>query len=314
MKQYPYILLILLLGVLASRGSGQTKSPFVFAASGQGVELSENGQAVYFYQKLPKSLSGKYVYNNYLHPLYSLRGDTLTQEFPADHPYHRGIFWAWHQIFIDDETVGDGWIMENIETEVLDIELTTDNHMARLSIDAVWKSYLFENRKPFVKEHTSITVHQLTNDIRKIDFEISLKAVVPGVEIGGSDDEKGYGGLCARLKLPDDLTFTSANGAVIAQTVQIKAGAWMDFSASFGKTNGTSGLSILCHPTTPNYPAPWILRSVTSMQNIVFPGRDRVKLPTDEPIVLRYRMIVHNGAAHNIDIAALKSEYEAGLR
>ena len=134
---------------------------------------------------------------------------------------------------------------------------------------------------------------------------------MPGVEIGGSDDEKGYGGLCARLKLPKDLTFTSINGPVTPQLIQIKAGPWMDCAASFSGKGETSGVTILCHPKTPNYPAPWILRSVTSMQNIVFPGRERIKLSMSEPVVLYYRMIVHNGNAGSIDLSMLQSEYEA---
>ena len=133
---------------------------------------------------------------------------------------------------------------------------------------------------------------------------------MPDVEIGGSDDEKGYGGLCARLKLPNDLTFTSSTGNIIPQTFQVKAGPWMDFSASFGGDEETTGLAILCHPKTPNYPAPWILRSKTSMQNIVFPGRERIKIPMDEPLVLYYRLIIHDGNANKIDLRKLQSEYE----
>ena len=84
----------------------------------------------------------------------------------------------------------------------------------------------------------------------------------------------------------------------------------MDFSAYFGHNREEkSGLAILCHPSTPNYPAPWILRQVTSMQNIVYPGRDRVNIPMAEPVVLHYRLIVHNGGSENTDLNALQKEY-----
>lgn len=309
MKQYRWIIFFSTL-FLASCCSQETKSPFTFVSTDQGVELLENAKPVFFYQKMQKSLDGKYICNNYLHPLYSLNGDTLTEEFPSDHHYHRGIFWAWHQVYIDNKSVGDGWIMENIEQEVVNIKTITYNHSVQLQADILWKSQLFEKRKPFLSERTTITVHPLQNAIRKIDFSIALKALVPDVQIGGSDDEKGYGGLCARLKLPEDFTFTAANGIVIPQNLQIKAGSWMDFSASFSRNGETSGVSILCHPETPNYPAPWILRSETSMQNIVFPGRKRILVPTDEPLVLYYRMIIHDGNANKIDLIKLQSEFE----
>ena len=67
------------------------KSGFVFKKTDQGIELAENGRQVFFYQNRQKTLSGTYICNNYIHPLYSLDGDTLTEESPADHPYHRGV-------------------------------------------------------------------------------------------------------------------------------------------------------------------------------------------------------------------------------
>lgn len=300
-----YISLVLMVSC-----SYTNKDNFAFKANNQGVELLENGEPVFFYQKALKTSEGKYICNNYLHPLYSLNGDTLTEEFPADHPYHRGIFWAWHQMYVDGKSVGDGWILENIEQEITDVQTDVKNHLAELKINALWKSPLYKEGEPFVNEQTTITVYPQQNDIRKIDFAIALKALVQGVEIGGSNDEKGYGGLCARVKLPEDLTFTAEKGKVTPQTLQIVAGPWMDFSASYGKNGETSGVAILCHPQTPNYPAPWILRAKTSMQNIVYPGREPVKIPTDKPVVLYYRMIVHNGNAESINFTELQSQYE----
>lgn len=308
MKQLLWIHYFLIFSLI-SCGQQKLDSPFTFKRSDQGVELLENGQPAFFYQEKPKSLDGKYICSNYLHPLYSLEGDTITEEFPVDHPYHRGIFWAWHQVYIDGKSIGDGWIMENIEQEVINIQTATIKDAALLKLKVNWKSPIFENNKPFLSEQTTITVHPLENKIRKIDFAIALKALVPGLEIGGSDDEKGYGGLCVRLKLPEDLTFITSEGSVEPQTLQIDGTPLMDFSGTLtGKE--VSGVTILCHPETPNYPAPWIIRSITSMQNIVFPGRDRIELDMKKPVVLYYRLIVHKGNANTIDINKLQSEYE----
>ncbi len=287
----------------------EKKSAFVYHVNEQGVELLENGQPVFFYQRTPKSKDGHYICNNYLHPLYSVTGDTLTEEFPDDHLYHRGIFWAWHQLYVGDRTIGDGWIMENISLDVDSVSTRIQNSLARLTADVHWKSSLWQNSKPFVHEQTTILVHPRDTNLRVIDFEIALTALVPGISIGGSDDEKGYGGFCTRIRMPEDLTFTSVSGPVIPQNLQIEAGSWMDFSASYGLT-GKSGLTILCHPSTPNYPAPWILRQTGSMQNVLFPGRQRVTLSVDNPIVLRYRLIVHEGSAIDLDMKRLQAEYD----
>lgn len=291
--------------------SAKLSSPFKFKKSKQGVELLENGKPVFFYQKELKTPDGKSYFNNYLHPLFSIGGDTLTEEFPADHPHHRGIFWAWHQIYLNDQSIGDAWIRENISEDVLDVKTKVKNNSAQLGLNVLWKSFLFQDSKPFVQEYTTILVHQLKNEIRVIDFEIRLRALVQGVSIGGSNDEKGYGGFCARIKHPKALIFNSERGSVLSGINQIKAGSWIDFSVPYGEQGETDEIIILCHPSTPNYPAPWILRSYeASMQNIVFPGKERVELPVDKPTVLRYRLIIHKGNSVHLDMIKLKTEYE----
>lgn len=287
----------------------EPQSPFFFTESGQGVELVENGQAVFFYRRAPKSLSGDYICNNYIHPLYSIDGDTLTEEFPVDHPYHRGIFWAWHQHYVGEQSIGDGWIMQNISYDVMDVQTKADKKSAIIDLSVLWKSRVFQNSKPYMEEHTTITVYHLQENVRKIDFEIVLQPLVPDVSIGGSEDEKGYGGFCCRIKMPDGLIFTAKNGQVTPQNLQIQAGPWMDFSAPYGSHGEVNGLTLLCHPGTPNYPAPWILRQKTSMQNIVFPGEKKVELSIDKPTVLRYRLIIHSGNAENVDIPKWQEEY-----
>ncbi len=277
--------------------SSDNNSPFSFVESDQGLELFENGKAVYFYQKEPKTLGGEYICNNYIHPLYAPNGDILTEESPADHPYHRGIFWSWHQHYINGQSIGDGWVMEDIANEVVEIEAGSDKTTASLDLKVLWRSPNHEQGKAYIEENTNIVVHLVKSGIRMIDFEITLQALVPGVSLGGSDDEKGYGGLCTRIKLPDDLVFTSTDGRVTPENLQIVAGPWMDFSGSFGAGVDQNGLSILCHPGTPNYPAPWILRQKSSMQNIVYPGREPVEISIDQPVKLRYRLILHTGDA-----------------
>ena len=122
-----YILAMLLTIAMILMGCGSSKSSegqgFTFKKSDQGVELSENGNPVFFYQKEPRSPDGEVWFNNYLHPLYSLSGDTLTEEFPEDHLHHRGVFWAWHQIYVGEKSIGDGWMMENISQDVEDVSV-----------------------------------------------------------------------------------------------------------------------------------------------------------------------------------------------
>ena len=271
------------------------KCSFNVKETDQGMELLENGHPILNYQRKPKSLAGEYICNNYIHPLYSMKGDTLTEEFPADHPFHRGIFWAWHQLFIEGKSIGDGWIMKDILMDVFKINTQIKESSAQIDVDVHWKSTVWQNGNPFVLEHTTILVHQLKGGVRMIDFAISLKAIVPGVSIGGSDDEKGYGGFCARIKLPEDLVFTSEKGAVIPQNIAINTGTWMNFSGSFYQDKKKCTITMISLSGTPGYTTKWILRKAGSMQNIVFPGRGRIDLQLNRVVILKYRILLKDG-------------------
>ena len=309
MKKYLSLILFMAIALVSCNQKGQPQR-FTFKENTQGIEVLEHGQPVFFYQRIPKSLDGRFLCNNYIHPLYSLNGDTLTEEFPADHPYHRGIFSAWHQIFVGGESVGDGWVMSDIELDVEDVKIIDTGKLGQLKIRAKYKSPLFENEKPFLSEETEITIHPRQENYRIIDYSISLKALVPDVEIGGMNDEKGYGGFCLRLSEQKKMTFTSVEGEIVPQLLQVEVGSWMDFSGPHGQNEKISGVTVFCHPETPNYPAPWILRNLTSMQNVVFPGRNLITVPTDKPIKLFYRLVIHDGDAQSINVEELQSEYE----
>jgi hypothetical protein len=297
-------LLILFLSACSSH-----RSHFSFHNSVQGFELTENGKKVFFYQKLPKTLTGEYICCNYLHPLYNLNGDVITEEFPPDHPYHRGIFWTWHQLYNDTNSLGDGWINDGISQEVMNVLSDSSGKNAEIQLEVLWKSKVFPDDKPFMKENTSIIVYPAESTERKIDFSIKLTSLIEKLEIGGSNDPKGYGGFCLRLDIPDNMIFTSENGPVIPQELQIPAGRWMDFSGAFGIDQTLSGVTILCHPDNPLYPSPWILRQKGSMQNAVFPGRQRIKMNLNTPVILKYRLIIHNGDSKSLDLNKLQEEY-----
>lgn len=289
MKRFLLVLPVILM--VASSCSNFRSSPFVFSEDSNGISLTENGKPVYYYRETPNSLTGEYLCNNYIHPLYSLAGDTLTEEFPADHPFHRGIFWAWHQLYLGEKNLGDGWINQGISYEVTSVRNALAPDSAVLKTIVLWRSDSLENKGAFIEENTIITVYRDSSDDRKISFEITLKPLLDGIQIGGSSDEKGYGGFSARIKMPDDLTFVSENSKVTPQNLQVEAGDHMTFTAAFRKNGERSSFTIITDRRNPGYPEKWILRQTGSMQNIVFPGRERISLL--KPIRLRYRILIH---------------------
>ena len=45
------------------------------------------------------------------------------------------------------------------------------------------------------------------------------------------------------------------------------------------------------------------------MQNAVYPGATPVPVPTDKPLVLRYRLVVHRGAVEGKQVDLWHREY-----
>ena len=275
---------------------GKRVNQYTFSENEQGIEVRENGNPVLFYQRSTKSIDGKFARNNYIHPLYSLDGDTLTEDFPADHPHQRGVFWAWHQILADSLRIADGWALKNFTTKVVEAVTSAHGDTAIIRLHTLYESPLYENGKPYLEEKTLIKIHRPDENLRIIDFEITLDALIPRLSLGGSEDEKGYGGFSVRMRMPDSLKFLSQNGYVKPQTLQIKAGPWMDFSAPFGKNGEISGITLYCGHGNPAYPQPWIIRQKGSMQNIVWPGQFPVEIPENQPLTLHYRLAIHRDA------------------
>jgi hypothetical protein len=197
---------------------------------------------------------------------------------------------------------------------VSDARIEKDAGSAALAVRVLWESPLFADAagrpRPFVEERSVTRVHRAEGSIRKIDFDQRLTALVDGVEIGGSDDAKGYGGFSYRIVMPPDIRFVGAAGIVTPTENAVAASPWMDVSGTYGRS-GKSGLTVLTHPTTAGFPQQWILRASGSMQNAVYPGRGLVPIPRDRPVILRYRLVLHRGELTPAEIERLQAEYAA---
>ncbi|MDX9881829.1 MAG: PmoA family protein [Prolixibacteraceae bacterium] len=261
-----------------------------------GFLFKEGGDSICFYQRSPKSLNGEYSRCNYFHPLYGLDGAVLTEDFPEDHPHHRGIFWSWHQVLIDGQSMGDPWMLENFIQKVKNVQFEQlRNGDATFNTEVYWMSPLYKNGKEaYLKEQSKTYFFLKEKNLRRIDFEITLSALTDKVQLGGSNDEKGYGGFSVRLRLPEDVMFRCEENIVSPEVIAVSVGACVDISGSMGKNNSYAGAAIICDENNPGFPQSWILRKEKSMQNVVYPGKKPVDLLVGEPLVLKYSILVHD--------------------
>ena len=283
-----------------------------FTESEAGIQIKEGDKRVLFYQKQPKSINGEFSRNNYIHPIHGLDGSVLTEDFPEDHPHHRGVFWAWHQVFIGNAKLGDSWECSDFSWNISDIESSQDGDILKLMAATYWQSPLWlnqeGNQKPFLLENTTISIYPRKNNYRIIRFEISLLALEKNLKIGGSDDEKGYGGFSVRMKLPEDVQFTSNKGKVVPENSAVEAGKWMNIFGSLTNKENSSGIAIFSHQDSPEDKEHWILREKESMQNCVYPGRKPVFVSTKDPTVLKYSLLIYEGTMTAEDIQTIYKE------
>ena len=270
------------------------------ARNDDGYQFYQGDEPILFYRIAAKGTEdGRYARANYCHPVYGLDGRILTEDFPTDHPHHRGIFWAWHQVYVGDTPMGDMWACENFRWDVHTVQVLPPlPDSAGIRAGVYWKSSRWKNgREPFVEETVTIRVHEVTDETRLIDFDIEILALKEGVRIGGSNDVKGYGGFSTRIVLPPDIQMGDRNGTVKPENTAVAAGDWMDFSGTFG--SGPSSFAILVHPSHPGHPRKWILRKSGSAQNVAYPGRKPIPVPTTDPLIFKYRLVLHKNADLN---------------
>ena len=297
---------MIVVGILCSGIGFANEIELTFRSDKDSTSIYENEHLILTYQATHKSQDQQWTRANYLHPVYYPSGELLTEDFPEDHPHHRGVFWAWHQLILGNQKYGDAWKCTDFRWQVHQSHAYKENQAITIANDVTWLSRplkLKNDQNPpegesksklteAVAEKNWITVQPLSEGYRIIDFAISLQGMQDEVQIGGSENVKGYGGFSVRMALDGSETFSSQGRAVTPKTQSIQAGHWINTKRS------GAGITIINHTNNPGVAdetALWILRSKRSMQNAAYPGRQPVAVGRDEPLQLRYRLVLHDG-------------------
>ena len=267
------------------------------------VSLYHGDALIFSYQVETKSQQGQYPRANYIHPLNDFSGNAITEDFPEDHLHHRGIFWTWHQLYLDGQSLADPWMCENISWKVHDLKHQVKKGTAIMTATVDW--LIGEDQQNLVREAVEVT-YQREQDHYLLDFNIKLSSLRDNVSIGGSDDNKGYGGFSPRLALGDQVTFTDASGMVTPENEQVQAGNWMLVS-DIGADE--ADVAIMYHPGSTAALQGWILRAKGSMQNPVWPGRERAVLNQGDQVEMMARLVVFRGKANTQQVENIYQDF-----
>jgi len=236
----------------------------------------------------------------YVHPLYGLNGEVLTEDFPKDHYHHHGIFWAWPHIGIEGKQY-DLWVYGDIQQRhVRWLGREAGPDAAALGVENGW----FVGSRKVMVEQVRLRVHRAADGQRSIDLDFTFIPVDKPITLQGAEG-KSYGGLNLRYAPRTDTVITVPAGRTKEDLPDTPL-AWADLSARFPDAPTRSGAAIFIDPAHLDFPPTWLTRHY----GILCVGWPGVKGKTFEPgipIRLDYRVWIHRG---DVGPERLKQEYD----
>jgi hypothetical protein len=260
-------------------------------ADAKHLHLAEGEQRVLTYNfgmLLPEGVPEDRRRSSYVHPLYGLDGEQLSDDFPRDHYHHRGLFWAWPRCKVGDRAF-DVWTLggggQRFERW---LGRETGPVCALFGVENGW--YVGDRR--VARETAWIRVWPAGDVGRAVDVDLTFAALDGPVEILGAAG-KGYGGLGLRFAPRQDTLITIEEGPQTADS-NMKRSPWADLSARFADREAFSGAAIFEDSGNPGAPNGWTLRPYGYL-GVNWPGLEPYVLQPGQPIRERYRLWLHRG-------------------
>jgi len=249
----------------------------------------------------------------YIHPVFGLDGEAITEDFPRDHYHHHGVFWTWPYIGVGGK-VYDLWQGTGMDDRfVAWLARETGPIAAVLGVENGW----FVGEKKVMIERVWITAFAADEDSQAIDVRLVLIPTDQPVSLQGRGG-KSYGGLTVRFQnLPrQDVTITVPSGRT-TNDLYVTPLEWVDYTAKYPGREKPSGATVMIHPEHPDYPPTWLTRHY-GPQCVGWPGVKAETFQPGQPIQLDYRLHVHRGlheveeikAAYAAYVAATKAKFE----
>jgi hypothetical protein len=259
----------------------------------------------------------------FLHPLTTVDGLQVTRGFPMepkpgepkDHQHHRGL-WFTH----GDVNGFDFWMNEfNYKSEnrgviklVAAPKVKAGGKQGSITSTYAWSS---PKGELLLEETTKITFHAQPQDRRVMDFEIRLN---PKTDVTFGDTKEGTFAIRLTPELDEQHSgkMTNAEGARGEKAVWGRPSPWVDYAGTLG--GKTVGIAILDHPKNPKFPTFWHSRAYGLFaanrygEHDFFNDKKRnggVTYRKGQPVVFRYRVVIHEGDAQQANIAAAFSDW-----
>ena len=259
-----------------------------------------------FGDQLKKGIDPKQTRSCYIHPLYSLDGKALTEDFPQDHPHHHGVSWTWPIVKTRGQDT-QTWHPANLRQYFVRWQKReVQDDRAKLSVENTWK---LEGQVVVARETVTLQIHPVADNGRVIDVEVRIEAVGGPLTLQGTPDQnKGYGGFSLRgAPMFTGAAMTTDQGPLEKDSTNVPF-RWADLSTR------ELGVAIFVSPDHIGFPTAWLIRnSYAGFLNVSWPGLKAYTLQPGRPIALSYRLYIHRGNADTGHVRKAYRQYLAGF-
>jgi hypothetical protein len=259
----------------------------------QSVALFEGSRPVFVYNhgiiQPPAGVPADRARSSYVHPLYGLDGEVLTDDFPKDHFHHRGLFWAWPHVRIGDQHY-DLWMLKGIRHGFVRwLKQETGTQNATLGVENGW----YVGDRKVVEEKVWLRASPSSQGERSLDVDLTWVPVGSAITLEGAEG-KSYGGLTLRFAPRTHTVITTPLGQG-GKDLSITRLPWADLSARFAGRTASSGAAIFVAPVHPDYPPEWLTRHY-GVLCLGWPGVKAKTFQPGEVLQCRYRIWIHRGS------------------
>ncbi|MBW3622470.1 MAG: PmoA family protein [Armatimonadetes bacterium] len=270
---------------------------------GQSVELRGDDGDVALRYAYGQDLAPK----PFFYPLCLPNGGNFGAYRPADHMWHRGLWFTWK--FVNganywEEGRGEEGHQHTLRAPEVIVE--DFGKAITLSSELEWRhrdqKTIREARR--VRYSPGAEIHVMDWDVRQTALQDLLIDRTPYTTWGG------YGGLVIRA--PQSLR----NGTLLfpdgrnADYVAGEPDRWCDLSGQMdGAPDRHGGMAFLDHPENPRHPVPFYARTrpLDNFMNAALLFHEPLKLKEGEELRLRYRVLLHKG---RLPVEALNRQWE----
>jgi len=251
----------------------------------------------------------------YLHPVGLTDGTVLTCLRPADHRWHRALWFSWKFInglnyWEEDPETGQS----QGRTELVEVKAEPhDNWSAKIEMAL---SYHPPGKPGVLTEKRLIAVSAPDESGRyHIDWHSTFTAgkkdvLLDRTPIPGEKGGKGFGGYAGlSVRMAKDTRgwqFTDSEARKDKEAHGKKA-RWVDFSGEIGEGK-VVGVTIFDHPENLRHPSPWYVEKGMPYFSPAVLFNKPYTIAAGKSLTLRYRILIHPGRA---DRDMLKSEWNA---